>query len=87
LVAVCLTTRRPSSRCQCRYRHRQGTIYIAEKDTPETLARRRNQTDREELMGYWGYKFEDYATRPRAGASSSSSSLAAAVSVAPLFVL
>jgi hypothetical protein len=68
----------PSSRC----RHHQGTIYIAEKDTPETLARRRNQTEREELMGYWGYKFEDYATRPRAGASSS-----AAVSIAPLFVL
>jgi hypothetical protein len=48
----------------CRFK---GTIYIADKDTPETLARRRNQTQREELMGYWGYKFEDYATRPRTG--------------------
>lgn len=48
----------------CRFK---GTIYIADKDTPETLARRRNQTQREELMGYWGYKFEDYSTRPRTG--------------------
>jgi len=51
----------------CRFK---GTIYIAEKETEESQALRHDQTPRQELMSFWGYKFEDYATRPRGQAEA-----------------
>ncbi|XP_033108437.1 decapping and exoribonuclease protein-like [Anneissia japonica] len=39
-----------------------GTYYISEVETKENEARRKNMSDREKEMTYWGYKFEQYMT-------------------------
>ncbi|XP_071962628.1 decapping and exoribonuclease protein-like [Antedon mediterranea] len=40
----------------------RGTYYISEVETKENKERRKNMSDREKEMGYWGYKFEQYMT-------------------------
>ena len=43
----------------------KGTIYISEVETAEARQRRLTQSERQDEMCYWGYKFEDYVTCPR----------------------
>ena len=43
----------------------KGTIYISEVETLDARQRRLNQSERQDEMCYWGYKFEDYVTSPR----------------------
>ncbi|CAI4226165.1 unnamed protein product [Auanema sp. JU1783] len=41
-----------------------GIIYICEVPTPEELERRTKLTEKDELMCYYGHKFEQYVTSP-----------------------
>ncbi len=45
----------------CRH---NGTIFINEVETEATKERKRSETRRQKEMCYWGYKFEDYMTKP-----------------------
>jgi hypothetical protein len=56
--------------------HPQGSIYIVEKDTDSTLAWKCGRTQSDELMSYWGLKFEDYATHSREGTMANGLELA-----------
>ena len=38
---------------------------MSEVETQETRQRRINQSEVQDEMSYWGYKFEDYVTSPR----------------------
>ena len=40
------------------------TIYVSEVESEEAAFKRRNRTDRESLMTYWGVRFEGYMTGP-----------------------
>lgn len=51
----------------CRY---NGTIYISEVETEARKMQRASDNERQKLMCYWGYKFEDYMTKPFSGISS-----------------
>lgn len=42
-----------------------GTIYMSEVETNEARHRRLDQSERQDRMCYWGYKFEDYVTCSR----------------------
>ena len=39
-----------------------GTIYLRQIETEQERQRCLNETPRDKLMSYWGYKFEDYMT-------------------------
>jgi len=39
-----------------------GTIYLRQIETEQERQRYLNETQRDKLMSYWGYKFEDYMT-------------------------
>lgn len=39
-----------------------GTIYLSEIETEESVRRNETQSDRMKEMCYWGVKFEDYVT-------------------------
>lgn len=39
-----------------------GTIYLRQLQTEQERLRCLNETQRDKLMSYWGYKFEDYMT-------------------------
>lgn len=39
-----------------------GTIYLRQIETEQERQRQLNETPRDKLMCYWGYKFEDYMT-------------------------
>ncbi|KAI9142189.1 RAI1 like PD-XK nuclease-domain-containing protein, partial [Paraphysoderma sedebokerense] len=41
-----------------------GTIYIEEYLTPKRIAQNSQQSPRQKLMSYWGYKFESLSTLP-----------------------
>ena len=48
----------------CRH---NGSIFISEVETEEKKAQRLKQSERQKEMCYWGYKFEDYMTKPLSG--------------------
>ena len=39
-----------------------GTIYLRQIETEQEHQRHLDETERDKLMTYWGYKFEDYMT-------------------------
>lgn len=39
-----------------------GTYYMSEVETAENERKRKEMSDREKEMTYWGYKFEQYVT-------------------------
>ena len=43
----------------------KGTIYVSEVETQDARQRRLSQSERQDEMCYWGYKFEDYVTSPK----------------------
>lgn len=43
----------------------KGTIYVSEVETLEARQRKLSQSERQDEMCYWGYKFEDYVTSPK----------------------
>lgn len=45
--------------CATKFR---GTIYLCAFDTTDKVHSRKNMTERDKLMTYWGYKFEQYMT-------------------------
>ena len=45
----------------CKY---NGTIFICEVETDMHKKQRLCQSERQKQMCYWGYKFEDYMTKP-----------------------
>lgn len=53
--------REPWQMAMCLFK---GTIYISEVETDEARKNRLSQTERQDEMCYWGYKFEDYITSP-----------------------
>ena len=44
-----------------------GTIYLRQVETEQEQQRCLNETARDKLMAYWGYKFEDYMTTSSEG--------------------
>ncbi|KAK6041254.1 hypothetical protein COOONC_21241 [Cooperia oncophora] len=39
-----------------------GVIFLCERETEETRQRKESMTQREKMMSYWGFKFEQYMT-------------------------
>ncbi|GMT28744.1 hypothetical protein PFISCL1PPCAC_20041 [Pristionchus fissidentatus] len=49
-------------------------IYLCEYPTEESLAKKAAMTDRDKMMAYWGFKFEQYMTSETAGGEADTSS-------------
>ncbi|XP_065066252.1 decapping and exoribonuclease protein-like [Rhopilema esculentum] len=67
LVKILLTPyekREPWRMDACKH---NGTIFISEVETEEKRVQRLKQSERQKEMCYWGYKFEDYMTKPLSG--------------------